>query len=59
MTHETDCKKPRVVTGFPLFPIIFPFLWLFVDTSNINNPRVRVGTPIIFPFLWQIVDVDD
>lgn len=58
MTSEAACSPESVVTGFPLFPIIFPFLWLFVDTSNINRPRVRVGIPIIFPFLWRVVDID-
>lgn len=45
---------PLVVTGFPIAPIIFPFLWLFDDTSLII-PRVRVGTPVVFPFLWHPV----
>jgi len=42
-----------IVTGFPLAPIIFPFLWFFVETFPI--PRVRIGTPVVFPFIWRVV----
>lgn len=50
LNHTDD-----VVPGFPLAPIIFPFLWLFVDTSR-RTPRLRVGIPVIFPFLWRVLD---
>jgi hypothetical protein len=56
MSAELMHEKNRVVTGFPLFPIIFPFLWVFVDTSNINSLRLRTGVPILFPSLWLIVE---
>lgn len=57
MTKPDTSDMQRVVTGFPIAPIIFPFLWLFVDTSKAST-RVRIGTPVIFPFLWLIVDID-
>lgn len=52
MTTPLVLNPANVVTGFPLAPIIFPFLWLFVDTSFII-PQVRVGIPIAFPFLYN------
>lgn len=56
MTVELASKPARVVTGFPIAPIIFPFLWLIVETS-VPIPRIRVAVPVIFPFLWQVVDM--
>lgn len=42
--------RPHVEFGFPIVPIIFPFVWLFFSLTPPVGPAI--GIPLVFPFLW-------